>query len=298
MTHFSTSQYFWQAAEERSQWWRLVLGIIVVATVTVVFSAVVFGTSTAWVDVFEIVRSTTPLAMAILFISFLGTHIGLIAVLLLLHNRGYGSLLGPDRRVVMQNFVIGFFVVVPVFLFSILIVLVEPYFLPETMVPPVETRAFAEWISWTPVAVVLILIQVTAEEMVFRGYLLQQLRARSRSFWIYAFIPSLLFGMLHYDPQTFGETNAVLYVLMTTIFGLVGCVVTLKTGNLGAMIGVHYAINLSVVFWGFKDMGSGFSLFMSTAAPHSAYGSYTFAVQIALIVLTYALWRWWVSPPA
>ncbi len=48
------------------------------------------------------------------------------------------------------------------------------------------------------------LIQTGAEELVFRGYLQQQLAARFASPLIWMVLPALIFGAVHYDPATAG----------------------------------------------------------------------------------------------
>ena len=70
---------------------------------------------------------------------------------------------------------------------------VEHLVLPEGMPPEVaRLRPLGEWLMGLAPALVLILWQVSAEEVAFRGYLLQQLRARVRSPLVWAVLPAFL----------------------------------------------------------------------------------------------------------
>ena len=90
-------------------------------------------------------------------------------------------------------------------------------------------------------------MQVTAEELLFRGYLQQQLAARFRSPVIWLVLPSAAFGILHFDHGTFGN-NAWLVVAATAVFGLIAGDVTARTGNIGAATGLHAANNFLALF--------------------------------------------------
>ena len=80
---------------------------------------------------------------------------------------------------------------------------VEHLVLPAGVSPEVaRLRPTGEWLIGLIPALALILMQVAAEEVAFRGYLLQQLRARFRSPLVWAVLPALVFGALHFDPAT------------------------------------------------------------------------------------------------
>lgn len=59
-------------------------------------------------------------------------------------------------------------------------------------------------------------------------------------FWA-AVVPSALFGLGHFDLETYG-INPYFYVLHTTVSGIILCLVTLRLGNLGPALGIHFAI--------------------------------------------------------
>ena len=64
-----------------------------------------------------------------------------------------------------------------------------------------ETRqqlAIPIWFYWLIPASVIIFLQSTAEELIFRGYLLQRFALLSRSRWVWWVAPAFLFGAIHY----------------------------------------------------------------------------------------------------
>lgn len=77
----------------------------------------------------------------------------------------------------------------------------------------------AQWAALVLPVVALVFIQATAGELMFRGYLLQQLEVRSRHWMIWAALPSFLFGL-------------VCYALVK------------RSGSLWPAVGLHVTINL------------------------------------------------------
>ncbi|HEY0275717.1 MAG TPA: CPBP family intramembrane glutamic endopeptidase [Paenirhodobacter sp.] len=110
-----------------------------------------------------------------------------------------------------------------------------------------KSTSISTLLSWMPLALPLLAVQITAEELVFRGYLLQQMGARWRSPLLWMVLPSVLFGLLHFDPASYGPM-AFWPVLWATAFGCLASDLTARTGNLGAALGFHFANNLSAIF--------------------------------------------------
>ena len=232
---------FVDPARARPQIWRLVLGIclavFVYALVTVgIFGAIWLTTETdpdfLWVD--AILRADTPFALLIVLTTFVGMALGPMVAARVLHKRRAGTLFGPAVRT-MQDFataalIIGCLLGVSVLAWSFF----------YDAVPGVS---IGTWLALLPIAAVLVLIQTGAEELLFRGYLQQQLAARFRSPLIWAILPALLFGLAHLSPETAGE-NAWLVVGVTALFGLIAADLTAQTGSIGAAWGFHFANNV------------------------------------------------------
>jgi len=97
---------------------------------------------------------------------------------------------------------------------------------------------FIEWRD-----IVEITIQSATEEIVYRGYLQQQLAVMSRSRWVWMGVPSVLFGAAHYF-NGYGPSEGLLWAFWATLLGLACADLTARTGNLGAAIGLHTANNV------------------------------------------------------
>jgi membrane protease YdiL (CAAX protease family) len=113
---------------------------------------------------------------------------------------------------------------------------------------PSQVRNLAGWLLLLPVAGLAILIQVTTEEMVFRGYLQQQLACLSSSRWVWMVAPSVLFGAWHFSNGN-SLAEALVYVFWASVLGLACADLTARTGTLGAAIGLHLATNFTAVMF-------------------------------------------------
>lgn len=176
-----------------------------------------------------------------------------------LHHRHFWSLFGRDRRQFLRDlmFSLGLsgFILACAGGLSFLV--------PQSVGPGerelVLQMPVAQWLLHAPLALLFLVPQVVAEELVFRGYLLQHLQERYRSPWIWLVLPSVLFALLHYDSEI-GFAN-VYQIIAITFIGVLLSLMTLKTGNLGAAIGLHYVNNAFVmVLMANEDFMSGFAL--------------------------------------
>ena len=131
------------------------------------------------------------------------------------------------------------------------------------LAPPERQATLAAWAARLPLALPAILVQSAAEELAFRGFLMQSLAARFRSALVWWLLPAALFGALHWNPAELGP-NAPIGVLVTTVIGLALADVTVRTGNLSAPIGLHFANNaMAMLVVAPPSPVSGLALFVS-----------------------------------
>ena len=155
-----------------------------------------------------------------------------------LHQRGLMSLVGPLPLAIYQFRRVG----VGLILFFAVTALLP---MPDDLVPT-ENLDFSRWLGLLPLALFGLLIQTSAEELVFRGYLQSQLAARFPQPLIWIGVPSALFGLLHYDPSL-PFLNATVVVLWATLFGLAAADLTARAGTLGPAIALHMVNNFSAI---------------------------------------------------
>jgi len=93
------------------------------------------------------------------------------------------------------------------------------------------------------ISLLLIPIQTTAEEVLFRGYLFQAFGHKNRRGWITVLVTGVLFGLMHAanpEVQTLGY-GVMSYYIMTGFF--LGCIVLMDDG-LELSMGYHAANNI------------------------------------------------------
>ncbi len=178
--------------------------------------------------------------MLVMLYSFAGLALAAMTAVRLVHGRSAATLFGPDARATWRNFrrVVG-----PLLVLQFLIASLA---LTDPMVQP--GLSVAAFLGYLPFSIPGLLIQTGAEELLFRGYLQQQLAARFRSPLIWMGLPSALFAWGHYAPDEFGS-DALVLVLWAFVFGCFAADLTARTGNLGAALAFHAANNASAMFF-------------------------------------------------
>lgn len=220
----------------------------------------------------------TPFQVVVVLLTFAGLYIGVLTAAAALHFRGPRSLFGG-----FDDWSRGFF--------TALAVLVPLYAallgLSIWLDPPVQNMALDRWLMWLVPVLLLLALQTGAEELLFRGYLQQQLAARFRARLVWMGGPALLFALLHWTPAAGG--NLPLVLLSTLVFALVAADLTERTGSLGAAMGLHLGNNfaaLSVI----SGTGTitGLSLYVSPT-PLSQTGAQSVAIAVSILTLI-AVW--------
>ncbi|NOX73097.1 MAG: CPBP family intramembrane metalloprotease [Alphaproteobacteria bacterium] len=231
-----------EPAKAKSQLWRLGLGLMLGTVIYYAFtlSILLVGASFGLDIENALSGQAGPPETAVLLLSFLGMTFAVILVLRLLHGRDLMSVIGPDPVEARRHFIIA-----AVISFAISIASFALYLMAFT---PNPNLPLPVWLAWLPFSLILVLIQTSAEELVFRGYIQQQLAARFASPLIWWLLPSALFGLMHYSPETYGA-NTWLVVIGAGLIGLVAADVTARTGNLGAAIAIHFVNNTMAILF-------------------------------------------------
>ncbi len=100
-----------------------------------------------------------------------------------------------------------------------------------------------QFIPYAILALVLIPIQTSAEELFFRGYILQGVGLHSRNIWLLSAISGFLFMAPHFlNPEA--SSNYYLMGIYYFSMGAFLAYITLREGQLELALGVHAANNL------------------------------------------------------
>lgn len=226
-----------------------------------------------------------PVAVVILLSSFIGMFLAVIFATLILHRYGWRGLIGPGPA--LRNGVIAALALMAASGLALNI--------PTGVGYPIPNQPPEVLLSWIWLALPFLFIQVTAEELIFRGYLMQVLAAKFQSRLIWFVLPSLIFALGHYDP-TVDPVISALIITATFIMGLILAEITVRTGNLGAAIGLHFANNFFAMMIVSLDGGiSGLSLYKtpfraSDTGIMQTQMVYEIAYLCALFVVFHIVW--------
>lgn len=235
------------AGASRPGFWRVILGTALIGafwvggTVAVLSSwrflnTMLYGHLDTDARLGGLIQGGSPGMVAVMLLTFAGIWVGVFVVLRLLHGQRFMTLFAPEGRIRMGDLTLGFTVAAAFALTSLPIGLM-------IAVPVVTSLALLEWLGFALLLLVLVFIQATAEELIFRGYLLQQLALRSRNPLIWAVIPSAAFGALHWTNAPSWELSFY-YAVATFLIGLALAALVWRTGSLWASTGMHVGFNI------------------------------------------------------
>lgn len=232
-------------ARRHPQIWRLLVGLVLATLIYAGFVGLMIGG--AWLlggvaALDHLLYGFTGDGDAVqtlwLMLTFAGMALGAFVAARALQKRGPATLFGPGARRFGRDFLRVFVIVFALLGGSVLLSL--------GLYAPVPNLPLAEWLVLLAPALVLLFVQVTAEELVFRGYIQTQLAARFASPAIWLVLPAVLFGFAHYNPAEAGA-NAWHIVGAALLYGLIAGDLTARTGSLGAAVGFHLANNIFAI---------------------------------------------------
>ncbi|MGB0410706.1 MAG: lysostaphin resistance A-like protein [Pikeienuella sp.] len=225
-------------AHPRAALWRLICGALTFGAFLLAFTVGGFFLLKLLlpeIGATDLLDLTTPQGTLIALGTFLAWPPALALALWIWHRRGLASLINEDRRVRLISYLKGFAIAV--------IIGVLTLFLGSVVIGmPTPAPVVSDWAMFAGFAFVLLIIQTGSEELFFRGYLQQQFGARVRTGLWWGVLPSVLFGALHWNPDSFGG-GAAIVILTTGVFGLAMAVIVARTGDLSLVMGLHLGVN-------------------------------------------------------
>lgn len=231
----NAERYLGLVHQGRNQWWRYVLG----ASVILFFWLVLGFLPYIWLTGGG---SPDPLldyiAVNFSIVMMLG---GLFLTVRVIHRRPLFSLISTERALDWKRIsqsaaawsVIG-----------LIMVVIEHLLYPDRYYLSFQPERF---FVFALVALVLTPVQTTAEELVFRGYVMQGLWLVVRRPAAVAVLSSAIFTIPHLMNPEVQHHGVVLMAASYFTIGLLLAAVTLRDGRLELAIGVHAANNLLLV---------------------------------------------------
>lgn len=265
MKRYDAHQAFFAPAVPSAALWRLIVGFLSATAIYLLLNNLLFSLLFSLADpgddafLTDLLSGRTPTAMFALLGSFGLMIVGVGIVTRLLHRRPVGSLIGPMHLAVPQFGAVLRMVV----LVGVVLYLLPPWGMGA---PYVSNMPLGKWVMLLPLSLMGVLLQVTAEEMVFRGYVQQQLAARFRSPLVWMVLPSVVFAFGHYLPEAAGD-NAAIIAIWAGIFGILMADLTARAGSLGPAIAVHFCNNVvAILITSLPDELSGLALYVTPFA--------------------------------
>ena len=241
--------YIENVLKVKNDWWRYFIGCCVVFIATqigsipfiiAIFSKVgVEGSSQ--IDQFTMmtVLGDSNLTLFYFLIPFLFGLLGLFIVVKFIHKQIFLSLTTSRKKIDFSKIVTSFLLACSIVLLST----ITSYLIsPEDYLFNFELKPF---LILAMISILLIPIQTSFEEYIFRGYLMQGIGAIVKNKWIPLLITSLLFGFLHYwNPEIdkLGNLSIIYYVLTGLFLG----VITLMDKGMELAIGFHAGNNVFI----------------------------------------------------
>lgn len=242
--------YIKQVFKVENDWWLYLIGVIIVGISTVIGSiphtialfSVAFSENA---DMSSIQEDPYALMSLIdsnlnLFLMLLSFAIGLLALLFVvkfIHKQTINSLTTSRKKIDWSRFWFSFILWGFV---TVIFIVIEFLSSPENYVLNFDLIPFLVLFS---IAVIMVPLQTSFEEYLFRGYLMQGLGVLSKNRWVPLFITSIAFGLLHIANP---EIEKIGYILLIHYIGtgfLLG-IMTLMDEGLELALGFHAANNL------------------------------------------------------
>ena len=240
--------YIKQAFNVKHNWWLYIAGLSIIFiavllgqipyTVILISKAVESGLDLQNLDLNQAMNLLeSNLNLFLMLLSFAAGLLGVLFVVKYLHEQSLRSLTTSRSKIDWRRF--GF-----AFLFwgiiSSTMVLIDHYMYPEHYEFNFKLVPF---LILAAIALVLVPLQTSFEEYLFRGYLMQGLGVLCKNKWVPLIVTSSLFGLLHIANP---EIEKLGYILLVHYIGtgfFLG-IITLMDEGLELALGFHAANNL------------------------------------------------------
>ena len=256
-------QQWVDAARPRHQLWRTLLGLLLITVVWFIWTfaliLIAIGSNLIDANSFRVMYgmaesqlsyAQTVAVLLVALATIWGFAIGVWAVLKLLHKRQLDTLGAWNRRFSMSQFGIGCAIAAGYLAVSL------TWSIVSGNAPRRSELETATWLLTLGPIALIIFMQAASEELIFRGYLPQQLAARFSNPIVWGFLPSLAFGFMHAANSPENQTYAVYYVVIAAVMGMVMLAMVWRTGSLAAAIGFHFINNVGALTLAGADSGS------------------------------------------
>ena len=277
-------------ARPRTQLWRTLVGVLVIAVVWILWTilvmavylvvAVALWRQDVQTAADQLSTGATPIIVLVMLSTFIGMWLGVALALRLLHKgQKVESLFSAEGRIRWRQFGIGVAIIIGYAVIS----------LGVYQIAGMNGGAYRNdisittWLIFLLPMIVLLFLQSSGEELVFRGYIMQHLAGRFRHPLVWGLLPAFGFGALHYANGSFAEYS-IYYVAVTVLFGLIAAVTVWRTGSISTGMGMHTANNfLGFMVAGTNDSMTSTPLYLSPVSELMKGAPYDVAMMVLML---------------
>jgi membrane protease YdiL (CAAX protease family) len=168
---------------------------------------------------FEALGMSSNMFLFLMLFTFVVGLVFLIVLLWLFHKRTYKETINGTRKIRWNRVWVG--------IISWGVLLAVTNGVSYAMNPEIFVLQFdiATFIPLLIIALILLPIQTSYEELLFRGYFAQGLAALTKSRWVAFIVPSVIFGLIHLANPEVKEFGVWImlptYILMGLVWGLI-----------------------------------------------------------------------------
>lgn len=242
-----------QAYKGKSEWWRYLLGFITVFIIGWQLIGVIpLGVSAfmrapdiptlieasggAFVSLYE---GESNLYLILMLFTFIGGLIVLIPVVKYLHQQRFVTMLTSRPKLDWKRVFFAFGIWGA---FSVISTLVAYYLSPESLQWNFNLMPF---LGLLVITLLLLPLQTSFEEFLFRGYLMQGIGVLAKNRWVPLLITGLVFGLMHgLNPEIekLGYSVLSVYIGLGIFLGMI----TLMDDGMELALGFHAANNMII----------------------------------------------------
>ena len=240
--------YIQQAFKSLHEWWRYLVGFIIIFIASQIGSipllmAVMFKKLSGGENVYSIDEKeilTTLSSNLTLFLMLLSFAIGLLAVYLVvrfLHKQPFIELTTSRKKTDWGRVFFGFGIIT---ITTLAVTVLDYYNNPDDYAFQFDLVPF---LILAVIAIIMIPLQTSFEEYLFRGYLMQGIGVLAKNRWLPLIITSVVFGGLHLaNPEVDKLGNVIMIYYIGTGFFL--GIMTLMDEGMELALGFHAGNNL------------------------------------------------------
>nr|WP_315151916.1 type II CAAX endopeptidase family protein [uncultured Flavobacterium sp.] len=265
-----------QGIDEKNKFWKYLLGLLIIAGATflgqmpmlaaILFETAFKGKSYPTTDA-ELLHFFEPnLNLFLLLISYVAALGGVYFAVRFLHHQTLKSIITGRKKIDWKRVLYSFLIWS---VFTVVSTLVTYYLNPSDFEINFQLVPFLILLL---IATLLIPIQTTVEELVFRGYLMQGFANLSRNKWLPLLATSVIFGLLHLsNPEVSKLGNIIMVYYIGT--GLLLAVMTLMDDGMELALGFHAANNLVGALLITSDWSAfqTYSIFKDVSEPEAGF---------------------------